>query len=62
MIQLTSGATGPDLSATSVVTIQEASVNPDGTFSPSPAYMLNPSGAELTCYVPAVSAVLIQIA
>ncbi len=62
MTQLTSGATGPDLSATSGVTIQGASVNPDGTFSPSPAYMLNPSGEQLTCYVPALSAVLIQIA
>jgi len=62
MTQLTSGASGPDLSATSGVTIQGASVNPDGTFSPSPAYTLNPSGAELTCYVPALSAVLIQIA
>ena len=61
MTQLTAGATGPDLSATSGVTIQGASVNPDGLFSPSAAYTLNPSGSQLTCYVPALSAVLIQI-
>lgn len=62
MTQLTSGAAGPDLSATSGVTIQGANVNPDGTFFPSAAYTLNPSGSQLTCYVPALSAVLIQIA
>jgi hypothetical protein len=61
MTQLTSGAAGPDLSATSGVTIQGASVNPDGTFSPAAAYTLQPSGSQLTCYVPALSAVLIQI-
>jgi hypothetical protein len=61
MTQLSSGAAAPDLTALSGVTIQDASVNPDGTFSPSPAYTLNPSGSELTCYVPALSAVLIQI-
>jgi len=62
MTQLTSGATGPDLSATSGVAIQGASVNPDGTFSLAAPYTLNPSGSELTCYIPALSAVLIQTA
>jgi hypothetical protein len=62
MTQLTSGATAPNLSATSGVTIQGASVNPDGTFAPSAAYTLNPSGSQLSCYVPALSAVLIQVA
>jgi hypothetical protein len=62
LTQLTSGATGPDLSATSGVTIQGASVNPDGTFTPSSAYTLDPSGVQFTCYVPALSAVLIRIA
>jgi hypothetical protein len=62
MTQLTSGATTPDLSATSGVTIQGGSVNPDGTFSPAAAYTLEPSASQLTCYVPALSAVLIQIA
>ena len=61
MTQLTSGATAPNLSATSGVTIQGASVNPDGTFAPSAAYTLNPSGSQLSCYVPALSAVLIQV-
>jgi len=62
MTQLTSGDTAPNLSATSGVTIQSAAVNPDGTFSPAAAYTLEPSGTQLTCYVPALSAVLIQIA
>jgi hypothetical protein len=61
MTQLSSGATAPDLSATSGVTIQGASVNLDGTFAPSAAYTLSPSGSQLTCYVPALSAVLIQV-
>jgi hypothetical protein len=62
MTQLSSGATGPDLSGTSGVTIGGASVNPDGTLSPSPAAtMLTLSGTQLICYVPPLSAVLIQI-
>ncbi len=61
MTQQSSGATGPDLSATSGITIQGAGVNLDGTFSPAAPYTLEPSGSQLTCYVPALSAVLIQI-
>jgi hypothetical protein len=33
----------------------------DGTFSPSAAYTLTLSGSRLTCYVPVLSAVTIQI-
>lgn len=62
MTQLSSGASGPDLTATSGVTIQGASVNADGSFSPGAAYALSPNGMSLTCYVPALSAVLVQIA
>lgn len=69
-IQLTQSAhsanllamTGPSLTATSGVTIQGASVNPDGSFSPAAAYTLSASGSQLSCYVPALSAVLINIA
>jgi hypothetical protein len=61
MTQLTTGAAAPNLSATSGVTVQGASVNPDGSFSPAAAYTLDPSGTQLSCYVPALSAVLIQI-
>jgi hypothetical protein len=61
MSQLNSGATARDLSATSGITIQGASVNLVGTFSPAPAYTLKPQGSQLTCYVPALSAVLIRI-
>jgi len=61
MTQLTSGSAGPSLSATSGVTIQGASVGANGSFSPGAAYTLNASGAQVTCYVPYLSAVLIQI-
>jgi hypothetical protein len=61
MTQLTSGATGPDLSATSGVTIQGVSVNVDGSFTTGAAYTLQSSGTQVSCYVPALSAVLIQV-
>ena len=61
MTQLSAGATSPDLSAISGVTIQGASVMNDGTFSPSAAYTLTHNGTQLTCYVPALSAVMIQV-
>ncbi len=61
MTQLSAGATGPDLSAISGVTIQGASVMNDGTFSPSAAYTLTSNGTQLTCYVPALSAIMIQV-
>lgn len=62
MTQLTSGAGAPALTATSGVTIQGASVGVDGSFTPAAAYTLTAQGAQLSCYVPALSAVLIQIA
>jgi hypothetical protein len=61
MTQLTLGASGPSLSATSGVTIQGASVGANGSFSPGAAYTLSASGNALTCYVPYLSAVLIQV-
>jgi hypothetical protein len=61
MTQFTSGASGPSLSATSGVTIQGATVGVNGAFSPGTAYTLSASGTSLTCYVPYLSAVLIQI-
>lgn len=62
MTQLSSGASGPDLMATSGVTIQGANVDADGSFTPGTPYVLNPNGTSLSCYVPALSAALIQIA
>jgi hypothetical protein len=62
LTQLTSGAAAPDLAATAGVTIQGATINIDGTFSPSTAYTLTAATSQLTCYVPALSAVLIQTA
>lgn len=61
MTQLSQGASVPDLSATSGVTIQGASVGVNGSFSPGTAYTLSTGGTQLNCYVPALSAVLIQI-
>ena len=61
MTQLSSGATGPSLSATSGVSIQGASVGVNGSFTPAAAYTLTSSGSQVSCYVPALSAALIQI-
>jgi hypothetical protein len=62
MTQLSAGATGPDLTAIQGVAIQGASVNLGSTFSAGAAYTLTTNGSQLNCYVPALSAVLIQIA
>lgn len=61
MTQLSAGATAPSLAALSGITIQGASVATDGAFEPSAAYALTLSGTQLSCYVPALSAVLIQL-
>jgi hypothetical protein len=61
MTQLSTGAASPDLLATSGVTIQGASIDLDGSFSPGSGYTLQPSGSQLTCYVPALSVALIQV-
>lgn len=60
--QRTPGAAAPNLSATSGVTIQGATVGIDGTFSPAPAHTLTTSGSQVTCHVPALTAVLIKTA
>ncbi len=54
LTQLSPGAGGPNISATSGVTIHGSSVEPS-------AYILHPSGTQVTCYVPYYSAVLVQI-
>lgn len=61
MTQATSGVSGPSLAALSGVTIQGASVGANASFSPSAAYTLTTGSTQLTCYVPYLSAVLIQI-
>jgi hypothetical protein len=53
--------TGPNLAATSGVTIQGATVNQDGSFAPAGPDTLTPSGTQTTCFIPALSAVLISI-
>lgn len=60
MTPLTAGASSPDLTATSGVTIQGATIGLDGSFTPSAPYDLPVSGSRVTCYVPALSAVLLQ--
>ena len=60
LTQLSAGASGPSLSATSGVAIQGATVGANGSFSAGSPYTLNPDGTQLTCYVPYLSAVLIQ--
>jgi len=60
MTQRYSDTTIPDLRATKGVTIQSAAVELDGAFNPNTAYTLIPNETLLNCYVPALSAVLIQ--
>jgi hypothetical protein len=52
---------GPSLAATSGVTIQGATVNADGSFTPANPETLTPAGTQTTCSIPALSAVLITI-
>lgn len=61
MSQLSSGAGGPALAATFGVTIQGASIAKNGDFKPAAPYSLAVSGSQIDCYVPALSAVLIQV-
>ncbi len=61
MTQMSEGATMPSLAATSGVTIQGSSVAVDGSFTPGAAYDLTVSGRQLSCYVPALSAVVIRL-
>lgn len=62
MTQLSAGASGPNLAATSGISIQGAAVAADGRFEPAAGYGLSVSGTQLSCYVPALSAILIQLA
>lgn len=61
LTQSTAGSATPSVTATTGVTIQGGTVHPDGTFSPSAGFSLSVSGSRLECYVPALSAALIQI-
>jgi hypothetical protein len=53
--------TGASLAATSGVTIQGATVNIAGGFTPAGADTLTPEGTRVTCFIPALTAVLISI-
>ncbi len=53
--------TGASLAATSGVTIQGATVNIAGGFTPASADRLTPEGTRVTCFIPALTAVLISI-
>ncbi len=52
---------GASLAATSGVTLQGATVNPDGTFFPTVPGTLTPAGTQTTCFIPALTAALISI-
>jgi hypothetical protein len=53
--------TGASLAATSAVTIQGATVNPNGSFTPATPTTLTFSTDQTTCHIPALSAALISI-
>jgi hypothetical protein len=60
MNQLSSGAKTPALAATSGVTIQSAAIASNGEFIPAAPYSLAANGSQFNCFVPALSAVLIE--
>jgi hypothetical protein len=62
LTQLSAGASVPRLTATSGVSLQGGSVAVDGEFVPEEAYDLTVSGEQVSCYVPALSAVLVRLA
>jgi hypothetical protein len=53
--------TGPGLTATSGVTIQNATVGNDGSFSPAAPATLATQGSQVSCSIPVLSAALISI-
>ncbi len=61
LTQLSPRATTPSLTALDGITLQGATIATDGTFLPDPAYTLPVNGPQLSCYVPALSAVLLQL-
>jgi hypothetical protein len=61
MTQLPAAGVANGLAPTSSMTIQNGTVASNGDFNPSAAYNLSPSGSQFTCYVPAFSAILVQI-
>lgn len=61
MSQQSAGLAGPNLAATTGVTIQGATVSVDGNFVPGNAYTAKLNGNSLSCYVPALSAILVQL-
>ena len=61
LTQLSASATTPSLAALSGVTLQGATVAPDGAFQPAAPYALTLTGSQLSAYVPALSAVLISL-
>jgi hypothetical protein len=61
MTQLSAGAVTPELTATTGVTIQGSSIALGSPFAAGAAYTLAADGSQLNCYVPALSAVLIQV-
>jgi hypothetical protein len=61
MNQLSAGAASPSLTATQGITIQGSTVNLGSPFAAGAGYTLTATGSQLNCYVPALSAVLINI-
>jgi uncharacterized protein (TIGR03437 family) len=53
--------TGPSLDATTGVTIQGSSIQPNGSFTPGTATPLTVSGSSITCSVNPITAVLIRV-
>jgi hypothetical protein len=57
----TANGAGPSLDATTGVTIQGASIQPNGAFTPGAPATLETNGSTVSCYVGLLTAVLVQI-
>lgn len=62
LMQHSKGTSLPTLSANAGVAIQGARVEKNGSFNPHMPYTIPIHGKQIKCYVPALSAVLIQVA
>jgi hypothetical protein len=62
LTQLSAAGLSDSVATPASMAIQGGTVDPNGNFKSAAAYSIGTSGSQLTCYVPAFSAVLITIA
>ena len=61
LTQLSPGATGPSLTATSDVRLQGAAIGPDGSWTPDAAEALTVADSQVKVRLPRLSAMLVTV-